>query len=123
MTTRILPLLFILAFSFTVRALTANFIRDHLNDPSWFQSGSYAVFDGQAQAILDRREPVFWINDSTRTDRVVYPPGYPLWIAFVYKLSGVRSPVALQRVQVLLDSLAVLLIVGIAVSAFDWRVG
>ncbi len=123
MTTRILPLLFIVAFSFAVRALTANFIRDHLNDPSWFQSGSYAVFDGQAQAILDRREPVFWIKDSTRTDRAVYPPGYPLWIAFVYKLSGVRSPVALQRVQVLLDSLAVLLIVGIAVSTFDWRVG
>jgi 4-amino-4-deoxy-L-arabinose transferase-like glycosyltransferase len=120
---RALVLLFIVALSFAVRALTANFIRNHLNDPSWFQSGSYAVFDGQAQAILDRREPVFWINDATRTDRVVYPPGYPLWIAFVYKLSGVRSPVALQRVQVLLDSLAVLLIVGIGVSAFDWRVG
>lgn len=120
---RILLLLFIVALAFAVRALTANFIRAHINDPSWFQSGSYAVFDSQAQAVLDRREPLFWINDSSRTDRVVYPPGFSLWIAFIYKLSGNRSPVAIQRVQVLLDSLAVLLIVGIGVSAFNWRIG
>lgn len=120
---RILLLVFIVALAFAVRSSTANFIHAHLNDPSWFQSGSYAVFDNQAQAILDRREPLFWINDSSRTDAIVYPPGYPLWIAFVYKLSGVRSPVALQRVQVLLDSFAVLLIVGIGVSAIGWRVG
>ncbi len=122
-TQRLLLLLLIVALAFAVRALTANFIRAHLNDPSWFQSGSYAVFDSQAQAILDRREPLFWINDSSRTDRVVYPPGYPLWIAFIYQLSGNRSPVAVQRVQVLLDSFAVLLIVGIGVAAFDWKVG
>ena len=122
-TQRILLLLLMVALAFAVRALTANFIRDHLSDPSWFQSGSYAVFDSQAQAILDRREPIFWNNDPARTDRVIYPPGYPLWIAFIYKLSGNRSPVAVQRVQVLLDSFAVLLIIGIGVTAFDWRVG
>jgi 4-amino-4-deoxy-L-arabinose transferase-like glycosyltransferase len=120
---RVLVLVFIVVLAFAVRALTANFIRAHLNDASWFQSGSYAVFDGQAQAILDHREPLFWINDSSRTDRVVYPPGYPLWIAFIYKITGNRSAVALQSVQVRLDSLAVLLIVGIGVSAFDWRIG
>src|SRR5918911_871664 len=116
MTIRILPLLFIVAFSFAVRALTASFIHAHLNDPSWFQSGSYAVFDNQAQAILDRREPLFWIKDSSRTDAIVYPPGYPLWIALLYKLTGVRSPVVVQYAQTVLDSLAVLLVVGIGVS-------
>src|SRR2546421_2220609 len=104
-TQRILLLLLMVALAFAVRALTANFIRAHLNDASWFQSGSYAVFDSQAQAILDRREPLFWISDSSRTDRIVYPPGYPLWIAFNYKLSGNRSPVAVQRVQFLLDAI------------------
>src|SRR2546423_4882965 len=121
-TKRSLSLLFIVALAFAVRALTANFIRAHFNDPAWFQFGSYAVFDSQAQAILDHREPVFWINDSSRTDRIVYPPGYPYWLAVVYKLSGQRSPAVIQRVQVVLDSLSVLLIVGIGVTAFRWVV-
>ncbi|MGZ5435207.1 MAG: ArnT family glycosyltransferase [Pyrinomonadaceae bacterium] len=119
----VIPLLLILALSFTVRALTANFIRAHLNDASWFQFGSYAVFDGQAQDVLDRKQPAFWIADASRTDRIVYPPGYPLWLALIYKLTDNRSPVAVQYVQMALDSLAVLLVVGIGVSAFGWLVG
>ncbi|HEY6045377.1 MAG TPA: glycosyltransferase family 39 protein, partial [Pyrinomonadaceae bacterium] len=95
----------------------------HLNDASWFQYGSYEVFDKRAQDILDRKQSVFWISDSSRTDRIVYPPGYPLWLAFVYKLSGSRSPVAAQYAQLVLDSLAVLLIVGIGVSAYGWTTG
>src|SRR5205809_2336538 len=106
-TKRLLSLLFVFALALTVRGLTATFIRAHFNDPSWFQFGSYAVFDSQAQAILDRREPVFWINDSTRTDRVVYPPGYPYWLASIYKITDRRSPVVIQHVQVILDSLSV----------------
>jgi hypothetical protein len=120
---RILVLIFILLLAFSVRALTANFLRAHFNDPAWFQSGSYAVFDSSAQAVLDRREPAFWINDSSRTDRIVYPPGYPLWMAFIYGLTGDRSPVSLQRVQLVLDSLAVLLVVGIGATAYRFRVG
>ena len=116
-------LFFILALAFTVRALTANFIRAHFNDPSWFQSGSYAVVDSHAQAILNREEPLFWINDPARTDRIVYPPGYSLWMALVYKLSGDRSPASIQRVQVVLDSLSVWLIVGIGVTAYRWAIG
>lgn len=122
-TKRVVMLFFILALAFTVRALTANFIRSHFNDASWFQFGSYAVFDSHAQAILDRREPVFWINDSTRTDRIVYPPGYTWWMAVVYKVSGDRSPASIQRVQVVLDSLSVWLIVGIGVTAYRWAIG
>ena len=120
---RLFALLLILVLSFTVRALTANFMRAHLNDASWFQFGSYAVFDRQAQDVLDRKQPVFWIADASRTDRIVYPPGYPLWLALIYKLTGIRSPVAVQYVQMALDSLAVLLVVGIGVSAFGWPAG
>ena len=120
---QVIPLLLILVLSFTVRALTANFMRAHLNDASWFQFGSYAVFDRQAQDVLDRKQPAFLIADASRTDRIVYPPGYPLWLALIYKLTGIRSPVAVQYVQMALDSLAVLLVVGIGVSAFGWVAG
>jgi len=115
--------LFIVLLAFSIRVLTANFLRAHFDDPGWFQSGSYAVFDASAQAILDRREPVFWINDSSRTDRIVYPPGYSLWMAFIYGVTGHRSPVSLQRVQLVLDSLAVLVVVGVGATAYRFRVG
>jgi hypothetical protein len=120
---RVLTLLFIVALAFTVRALTANFIRAHFNDSSWFQFGSYAVFDSQAQAILDRKEPLFWINDPTRTDRIVYPPGYSWWISLIYKISGNRSAASVQNVQLVFDSFAVLLLVGIGAAAYDWSGG
>ena len=120
---RLLSLLFILALAFSVRALTANFLRAHLDDPSWFQFGSYVVFDRPAQDILDHKSPLFWISDPSRTDRIVYPPGYSLWLALVYRLTGERSAAAVQRVQWLLDSLSVLLIVTIASTAYRWKVG
>jgi len=116
-------LLFIVLLAFSVRALTANFLRAHFDDPAWFQSGSYAVFDHQAQDILDHKTPAFWIDDPSRTDRIVYPPGYPLWMAFIYAVTGDRSPVSLQRLQFVIDSLSVLLIVGIGASAFGWKTG
>ena len=120
---RVLALLFILALAFSVRVLTANFLRAHFDDPSWFQSGSYAVFDRQAQNILDRKIRPFWIDDSSRTDQIVYPPGYPLWMASIYATTGDRSPVSVQKVQLIIDSLSVLLIVGIGATAYGWRVG
>jgi hypothetical protein len=120
---RLLAFLFILALAFSVRVLTANFLRAHFNDPGWFQFGSYAVFDGQAQGILDHKTRAFWIDDSSRTDQMIYPPGYPLWMAFIYAITGDRSPVSVQRVQLALDSLSVLLLVGIGVTAFGWNVG
>ncbi|PYS79412.1 MAG: hypothetical protein DMF70_13070 [Acidobacteria bacterium] len=113
----------ILALAFAVRSLTANFLRAHFDDPGWFQFGSYSVFDRQAQNILDHKEPMFWINDSSRTDQIIYPPGYPLWVAAIYAAMGDRSPVAVQRVQLVLDSLAVLLLVGIGATAYRWSVG
>jgi Dolichyl-phosphate-mannose-protein mannosyltransferase len=120
---RLLALIFILALAFSVRVLTANFLRAHFDDPAWFQFGSYSVFDRQAQNILDHKEPIFWINDSARTDQMIYPPGYPLWMASIYATTGDRSPIAMQRVQLVLDSLLVLLLVGIGATAFGWDVG
>ncbi len=116
-------LCFILALAFTVRALTANFLRAHLNEPGWFPSGIYANFDRPAQDWLDGRASIFWIDDPSHTDAAIYPPGYPLWLAFVYTLTGSRSPGVVQNVQWVLDSCSVLLIVGAGVTAFGWRTG
>jgi 4-amino-4-deoxy-L-arabinose transferase-like glycosyltransferase len=123
LTKRVLALLFILALSFCVRALTANFLRAHLDEPGWFPSGIYANFDRQAQDWLDGRSSIFLIDDPAHTDAAIYPPGYPLWLAFVYTLTHNRSPAAVQNVQWVLDSFSVLLIIGIGVTAFGWRTG
>lgn len=120
---RALGLALVLSISFSVRALTAQFMAAHLGDAGWFPWGIYAVFDRQAQNILDGQGSAFWIDDPSRTDAAIYPPGYPLWLAFVYRLSGTRSIAVVQGVQWVLDSLSVLLIVGIGVTAFGWRVG
>lgn len=120
---RLLVVLFILALAFAVRGLTMRFIRDHLSEPGWFQSGSYAVFDRQAQNILDGKSSIFWIDDPEKTEAAVYPPGYPLWLSLVYRLTGERSAAATQKVQWILDSLSVLLIVAIGVTAYSWPVG
>jgi 4-amino-4-deoxy-L-arabinose transferase-like glycosyltransferase len=120
---RLFALLLILALSFTVRALTANFMRTHLNDAGWFQWGSFAVFDRQAQNVLDGKESFFWIPDSSRTDLMQYPPGFRLWMAAIYRVTGNRSAVSVQMVQLVFDSLSVLLIVGIAALAYGWTVG
>jgi hypothetical protein len=120
---RILPLLLILALSFTVRALTANFMRAHLNDAGWFQWGSFAVFDGQAQNVLDGKESFFWIPDASRTDLMQYPPGFRLWMATIYRLTGNRSAVSVLWVHMAIDSLAVFLVVGIGAVSYGWTVG
>ncbi|HEV2883791.1 MAG TPA: glycosyltransferase family 39 protein [Pyrinomonadaceae bacterium] len=120
---RLIWLLAILVLSFAVRGLTMRFIHDRLRESAWFQSGSYALFDRQAQNVLDGKASVFWIDDTSKTEAAVYPPGYPMWLAFVYYLSGERSAHSVQRVQWLLDAFSVLLIVGIGVTAYNWRVG
>ncbi len=120
---RLATICLLLALAFAVRALTANFVRAHLDDPGWFPSGIYAAFDAPAQAWLDGRASIFWIEDASRTDRAIYAPGYPLWLALIYKVTGSRSPVTVMNVQWPLDALAILLVIGIAVTAFGWRVG
>src|SRR5690349_16157996 len=105
-----------------VRVLTLQFMRAHLNDPSWFQVGSYAKFDRQARDILDGRQKLFWIDDPTRTDLAQYPPAFPALVALIYKLSGERSAYAVQIVLWCADLiLSLLLIAGIAASAFGAR--
>jgi hypothetical protein len=120
---RLLALLFIVALAFAVRSLTANFLRAHFDDPGWFPSGIYGAFDRQAQDWLDGRASIFRIDDPSHTEAAIYPPGYPLWLAFVYTASGTRSPGTVQNVQWVLDSFSVLLIVGAGVTAFGWRTG
>lgn len=120
---RVLALLFVLALSFIVHGLTAQFIGARLTDAGWFQYGSYAVFDQRAKSILDGKESFYWINDASRTDLIQYPPAFPLAIALIYKLSGERSSYAVHRVMWVLDALSVLLIVGIGITAFGWRAG
>jgi hypothetical protein len=118
----VLILFLIFGIVLSVRLLTLEFMRTHLNDPGWFQSGSYAVFDRQARAILEGTQHVFWIDDATRTDLAQYPPAFPAWVAIIYKLTNQRSAYIVQLVQWLLDLLLTpLLIGGIALTAFGWR--
>ncbi len=120
---RIPVLLSIVVLALCVRSLTGYFVREHFNDAGWFQFGSYNNFDRQAQDILDGKVAPFWIDDPTRTDLMAYPPGQLWWMAAIYYLSGERSPASVQAVQIVIDSFSVLLLVGIGVTAFGWRVG
>jgi 4-amino-4-deoxy-L-arabinose transferase-like glycosyltransferase len=120
---RVLTLLLVLALSFVIRGLTARFIGEHLNDAGWFAFGIYAVFDKQARNILDGKTNALWIDDPAQTEAAIYPPGYPLWLALVYGVSGIRSATIVQTVQWIMDALSVLLIIGIGVTAYDWRTG
>jgi len=124
---RALLCLGVVLLAFTVRFLTAQFIAQHITDPAWFPTGIYAIFDNQAQDILDGRAGAFWVedalNDPRAATRAVYPPGYSLWLAFIYKLGGTRSPLVVQSVQMTLDALFVLLIIGVGASAYGWRTG
>jgi 4-amino-4-deoxy-L-arabinose transferase-like glycosyltransferase len=112
----------LLLIAISVRVLTLQFMRAHLNDPAWFQTGSYAKFDRQARDILDGRQRLFWIDDATRTDLVQYPPAFPALLALIYKVSGEHSAYSAQLVLWVVDvALSLLLIAGIAFSAFGWR--
>jgi len=97
-------------------------MRAHLNDPAWFQSGSYAKFDRQARDILDGRQYLFWIDDATRTDLAQYPPAFPAFVALIYKISGDHSSYSVQLVLWFLDLiLSLALITGIALTSFGLR--
>ncbi|HEV8426365.1 MAG TPA: glycosyltransferase family 39 protein [Pyrinomonadaceae bacterium] len=112
----------LLLIAISIRVLTLQFMRAHLNDPAWFQTGSYAKFDRQAREILDGRQRLFWIDDPTRTELAQYPPAFPALVALIYKLSGDRSACSAQLVLWFLDLIvSQLLIAGIAVTAFGWR--
>ena len=113
----------VLVIAVSVRVLTLQFMRAHLNDASWFQFGSYAIFDQQARDIIDGQQHLFVIDDPSRTDLVQYPPAYPATVALIYKLTGNHSAYSVQIVQWFADLLlSFLVIIGIAVTAFDWRV-
>jgi len=97
-------------------------MRAHLNDPAWFQVGSYAKFDRQARDILDGRQRLFWIDDPARTDLAQYPPAFPALVALIYKGTGTASAYPVQIVLWFLDLiLSPLLICGIAFTAFGVR--
>src|ERR1041385_1726309 len=118
---RVLFFLLIFLLASSVRLLTYNFLRAHLDDPNWFQSGSYRVFDKRANDILDGKGRLYWIDDPTRTDQAQYPPAYPWLVAAVYRVSGNRSAYSVQTVQAVIDSiLSMILITGLAVTAYGW---
>lgn len=119
----IAAIILIIGLALIVRGLTANFLRAHFNDPAWFQSGSFSIFDRQARDVLDGRQSVFWISDSSRTDLIQYPPGNIAWIAAIYAVTGDRSPTSVQRVEWVIDSFAVLLIIAIGVIVYNWTIG
>src|SRR5215213_8795553 len=107
-----------------VRVLTLQFMRAHLNDPGWFQVGSYAKFDRQARDILDGKQRLFWIDDPARTDLAQYPPAFPAAVALIYRLGGDRSAYAVQSVQWIADlCLLFVLVTGVAATAFGPRAG
>jgi 4-amino-4-deoxy-L-arabinose transferase-like glycosyltransferase len=118
-----LPVLFtLMLIAISVRVLTLQFMRAHLNDPAWFQVGSYAKFDRQARDILEGRQRLFWIDDSTRTDLAQYPPAFPALVALIYKVTGDHSAYSVQLVLWFADLvLSLLLIAAIALSVFGSR--
>jgi 4-amino-4-deoxy-L-arabinose transferase-like glycosyltransferase len=121
---RLLLLLGAFILTFSVRVLTFQFMRAHLNDPGWFQIGSYAKFDSMARAILDGEQKLFWIDDPSRTDLAQYPPAFPPVVALIYKAAGDRSAYAVQSVQWIADLvITFVLVTGITVTAFGWRAG
>jgi hypothetical protein len=112
----------IIFISMAVRAGTGFFMATHLEDPGWFQSGSYAWFDSRARNILAGTEPVLLLTDPSRTDLIQHPPGFPLFVASIYAVTGEHSAAAVLNVQLVLDALIVpLLLVGISVTAFGWK--
>src|SRR3954471_245850 len=118
---RVLFFFLILLLTASVRLLTFNFLRAHLDDPNWFQSGSYRVFDKRANDILDGTGRLYWIDDPSRTDQAQYPPAYPWLVAAVYRISGNRSAYSVQTVQAFIDTiLSLVLIAGLAVTAYGW---
>ena len=119
---QLLLLFTLLLIAISVRVLTLNFMRAHLNDPSWFQVGSYRKFDRQSQDILDGHQKLFWIDDPTRTELAQYPPAFPALLALIYKVGGDRSAYSAQIVLWFADFiLSFLLIAGIALTAFGVR--
>jgi 4-amino-4-deoxy-L-arabinose transferase-like glycosyltransferase len=119
---QLLILFGLLLITISVRILTLQFMRAHLNDPAWFQVGSYAKFDRQARDILDGRQRLFWIDDPARTDLAQYPPAFPALVALIYRLTGTASAYSAQIVLWVLDLfLSPLLICGIAATTFGWR--
>jgi hypothetical protein len=124
---RALICLAVVLLAFTVRFLTAQFIGQHITDASWFPHGIYAIFDNQAQDVLDGKTGAFWVEDALSSPRAataaVYPPGYSLWLAFIYRVTNTRSALVVQKVQLTLDALFVLLIIGIGATAYGWSAG
>src|ERR1051325_2852152 len=118
---RIFFFLLIFMLAAGIRFLTFSFMRSHLTDPNWFQSGSYRVFDKRANDILDGKGRLYWIDDPSRTDQAQYPPAYPWIVAAIYRVSGNRSAYSVQTVQAVFDSVfSLVLITGLAVTAYGW---
>lgn len=121
--TRALLLLLMLALAFTVRLLTAQFIDGGADDPSLRYRGIYQTFSEQAERILNNRDSLFSTADPDTSYAAIYPPGFPVWMALIFRLSHDHTARTIQFVQLTLDALSVLLIVGIGFAAYGWSAG
>ena len=119
---KITAVLTLLLIAISVRVLTLQFMRAHLHDPAWFQTGSYAKFDQQAHDIINGRQHLFWIDDATRTDLAQYPPAFPWLLALIYISTGNHSAYSAQIVLWFADLLISFFLIGaICVTALGWR--
>jgi hypothetical protein len=87
----------------SVRVLTLMFMRAHLNDPAWFQTGSYAKFDRQARDILDGRPATFPDRRSDAHGSRAVSTAFPRVRGGDLRRDGERSAYAVQTCQWAID--------------------
>lgn len=61
-------------------------------------------------------------SSTNNPDLLGHPPGYPVWLSFIYRIGGEHDTVT-QLLQIILDSLSVVIIALIAFNLFPLPVG
>lgn len=91
--------------------------QDNSPPPFYGMTGEYKA---HALTLVDGNYKVFLGGPNPPSDAnvVKHPPGYPLLIALVYKFSG-NSDYALQRLQIVFDAVAAVLVFLIAIEMFS----
>jgi 4-amino-4-deoxy-L-arabinose transferase-like glycosyltransferase len=96
----------------------------HHNEALTVQSSVALNYKHQAR-LLQANGVVSLYDASSSTnnpDLLGHPPGYPVWLSFIYRIGGEHDTVT-QLLQVILDSLSVVIIALIAFNLFPMAVG
>lgn len=101
----------IFVFAFVVRTLTW---QDNKRDAWRVQTQVTAGYKDSARTLLNSNYTRF-LSDVTYLG---HPPGYPILLAVIFKLAG-ESDTALQVVQFVCDSIAVVILFLIALELFE----